>query len=91
MKNNFLTRYKDYFKVRENRYEILRMNQRLDETLEDYVEHFQFNYKISTSWNMDGESLKLFLLEGVREELIESLNILIVARHVYQLTYEEVM
>jgi hypothetical protein len=65
------------------------MTQRVDETLEDYVERFQFSYKHATNCKLDDESLKLVLLRGVREDLMEALD-LIVAGDIYQFTYDEI-
>ena len=46
-----------------------------DESLEDYEERFQLNYR-RDNCNPDPESLELFLLWGIREEVLETLNML---------------
>jgi hypothetical protein len=47
-----------------------------NESLEDYEERFQLSYKRAHSFTLDDNSLKLVLLRGVREELMETLNLL---------------
>ena len=47
-----------------------------NESLEDHEEIFQLSYKWSHSCILDEEYIKLLLLGGVREEFIESLNLL---------------
>jgi len=47
----------------------------LDESLEDYEEIFQLNYR-RDNYTPDLESLKLVLLEGIEEDVMETLNIL---------------
>lgn len=41
------------------------------ESLEDYEERFQLNYKRAHKCTLDEESLKLTLLHGVTEEVME--------------------
>ena len=47
----------------------------LDEYLEDYGERFQLNYK-RANYTLDPGSLKLVLLWGIKEEVLETLNML---------------
>jgi hypothetical protein len=65
------------------------MTQRVDETLEDYDERFNFSYKCATNYNLDDESLKSMLLRGVREYFMEALY-LIVSGDIYHFTYDEI-
>ena len=60
----------------------------LDESLEDYEERFQLNYK-RANCTLDPASLKLVLLRGFREEIIETLNMLS-RRDIYQFPYETI-
>jgi len=46
-----------------------------DESLEDYEEIFQLSYKRAMCI-LDPESLKLVLLRGVREDLLDTLHFL---------------
>jgi len=47
-----------------------------DESLEDYEERFHLSYK-RVRCTLDPKSLKLVLLRGVREDLLDTLNFLI--------------
>ena len=59
-----------------------------DESLEDYEERFQLSYK-RTECKLDPESLKLVLLRGIWEDLLDTLHLL--ARgDIYQLPYEDI-
>jgi len=46
-----------------------------DESIEDYEERFQLSYK-RTRCTLDPKSLKLVLLRGVREDLLDTLHLL---------------
>ena len=59
-----------------------------DESLEDYEEIFQLNYK-RVRCTLDPESLKLVILIGVREDLLDTLNLL-AGGDIYQLPYEDI-
>jgi hypothetical protein len=52
------------------------MTQGVDESLEYFEERFQLSYKRAHNCTLDEDSLKLVLLRGVREELMETLNLL---------------
>jgi hypothetical protein len=43
IKKVFMKKYQDYYKGRELEEEIFKMTQKEDESLEDYVEQFQYN------------------------------------------------
>lgn len=43
MKNTFLTKYEDYYRIRDLKYEIFKMPMKDNETIEEYVEWFQYN------------------------------------------------
>jgi len=47
MKESFLKRYQDYCRYRELKDEIFQMVARPNETLEEYVEHLQYNLQRS--------------------------------------------
>lgn len=47
-----------------------------DESLENYEERFQLSYKRARC-TLDPESLKLVLLRKVREDLLDTLNLLV--------------
>ena len=59
-----------------------------DESLEDYEERFQLSYK-RVGCTLDPESMYLVLLRGVREDLMDTLN-MPAGGHIYQLRYEDI-
>ena len=59
-----------------------------EESLEDYEEIFQLSYK-RVKCRLDLESLKLVLLRGVREDLLDTLKLL-AGGDIYQLLYEDI-
>ena len=59
-----------------------------DESLEDYEEIFQLSYK-RARFTLDLESLNIVLLRGVREDLLDTLNML-EGGDIYQLPYEDI-
>ena len=59
-----------------------------DESLEDYEERFQLSCKRARC-TLDPESLKLVLLRGIREDILETLNLLS-GGDIYQLTYDDI-
>ena len=52
------------------------MNEREDETLEDYLERFQYNLQRSKLSNLGKESLRTILLRGIREYSLEVMNLI---------------
>ena len=52
------------------------MNLGPDESLEDYEEIFQLNYR-RANCTLDPESFKLVLIRGIREYVMETLNMLL--------------
>ena len=89
MKDTFKERYEDYYKSKDTRDEIFRMTQEENESLEDFEERFQLSYKISHSCTLDDDSLKLVILQGVREEYMDTLNLLFHG-YISHLTCEEI-
>ena len=59
-----------------------------DESLEEYEERFQLNYKRSNC-TLDPISLKILLLWEIREEVIETLNMLS-GGDIYEFPYETI-
>ena len=64
------------------------MTMGIDESLEDYEERFQLSYKRARC-TLDPESLKLVLLRGVPEDLLDTLHML-AGGDIYQLPYEDI-
>ena len=59
-----------------------------DESLEDYEERFQLSYK-RVRCTLDPEPLKLVLLKGVPEDLLDTLHLL-AGGDIYQLPYDDI-
>lgn len=76
IKDTFTERYKDYCKSKDTRGEIFRMTQKENESPKDFEEIFQLRYKRAHSYTLDDDYLKLVLLQGVREECMDTLNLL---------------
>lgn len=60
----------------------------LDESLEDYEEKCQLNYKRARH-TLDPEPLKLVLLRGIREDILEILNMMS-RGEIYQIPYNNI-
>lgn len=78
MKESFLKKYQDYCRSRELKDEIFQMTARPNETLEEYVECFQYNLQRSpyASLPLPDNVLKTALIRGMKEQWIETLNIM---------------
>ena len=59
-----------------------------NESLEEYEERFWINYRRTNHTN-DLESLKLVILRGIREDVMDTLNMLFVW-YIYQFPYDEI-
>jgi hypothetical protein len=88
MQQAFNNKYRDYCRSKETKGEIFRMTMGSDESLEDYEERFQLSYKRARC-TLDPESLKLVLLRGVPEDLLDTLHLL-AGGDIYQLPYEDI-
>ena len=73
MQDSFNKKYRDYCRSKDTKEEIFRMTIGQDKSLEDYEERFQLGYKRARC-TLDPESLKLVLLRGVREDLLDTLH-----------------
>lgn len=81
-------KYRDYSTSKDTKEEIFRMTLGHDESLEDYEERFHLSHKRAMC-TLDAKSLKLFLLRGVREDLLDTLNLLS-RGDIYELPYEDI-
>lgn len=88
MQQAFNNKYRDYYRWKDTKEEIFRMTIGSDESLEDYEERFQLSYK-RVRCTLDPMSLKLVLLKGIREDLLDTLHLL-TRGDIYQLTYEDI-
>ena len=90
MKNIFLNKYQDYCRTRDLKDEIFNMSARDNETLEEYVEIFQYNLQRSPYTMLSKDVLKAIMLKGMKEEWVEMLNI-IGKGDSYQEEYDEII
>eukprot|EP00253_Pinus_taeda_P007468 PITA_07468 len=88
MQQAFNNKYQDYCRLKETKGEIFRMTMGSDESLEDYEERFQLSYK-SIRCTLDPESLKLVLLRGIPEDLLDTFHLL-AGGDIYQLPYDDI-
>jgi hypothetical protein len=52
------------------------MIEKKNETLEEYVERFQYNLQRSPYGMLPGEVLKTTLMKGMKDEWVETLNLM---------------
>jgi len=76
VKETFLSKYQDYCRMRDLREQVFRMTQKEDESLEDYVERFHYNLQRSKHSNLDHEILKTIFIRGMRDDYLDTLNLL---------------
>lgn len=76
MKITFLKKYQDYCRSRELKDEIFQMVARPSETLEEYVERFQYNLQRSpyVKLPLPDNVLKTTLITWMKDQWIETLN-----------------
>lgn len=89
MKRVFLEKYKNHYKHHDVRNEVFKMNQKEDENLEYLVERFTFNIKRSKMHNLGSDILKNILLNAIKDEWIDLLNV-VGKGDVYQLSFQEI-
>ena len=73
MKHVSLKRYQDYCRVNED---IFEMTQGEEESLEEYIERFQYNLQRSKQRKLGNETLKTLLLKGIQAKYLEVLNMM---------------
>jgi len=76
IKETFLSKYKDYCKTRDFREEIIRMTQKEEEVLEDYVKQFHYNLHRSKHNNLDQYIFKTIFIRGMRDDCLNTINLL---------------
>ena len=78
MKAEFLKKYQDYCRSWELKDEIFQMIAKPNETLEEYVERFQYNLQRSpyASLPLHDNVLKNTLIRGMKDQWVETLNIM---------------
>ena len=90
MKTSLLKKYQDYFRTRELKDEIFQMVAKPSETLEEYVECFQYNLQISPYTNLPDNVLKTTLIRGMKDQWVETLNIM-GKGDIYQENYNDIV
>ena len=88
MKKTFLKRYQDYCRSKDSKDDIFKMQQQEDESLEEYLERFLYNYQKSKQ-RLNDNIVRTIFLKGIQDEYINVLN-LMGTRDVSQLTFEEI-
>jgi hypothetical protein len=89
MKKTFSEKYKDYCRARDARDGIFIITQGTNEYLEEFEERFQLIYKRYYNCTLDEDSLKLVLLKGAKEDIIETLN-LFSNGDIYHMDYDDI-
>jgi hypothetical protein len=90
MKQDFLKKYQDYYRTRDLKDKIFQMIAKENETLEEYVERFQYNLQRSPYGTLPSEVLKATLIKGMKDEWVETLN-LMGKGDIYQETYDKII
>jgi len=76
MQKSFKNKYRDYCRFKDIKEENFRMTLGNDESLQEYEERFHLSYKRARC-TLHPNSLKLVLLRGVREDLLDTLHLLV--------------
>jgi hypothetical protein len=76
MKQAFLMKYRYYFRTMDLKVEIFKMIAKENEKLEEYTERFQYNLQRSPYSTLAGEVLKATLIKGMKDEWVETLNLM---------------
>jgi len=76
MKTFFLKKYQDYCQTRELKDEIFQMVSKPNETLVEYVAHFQYNLQRSPYENPHDNVIKTTMIKGMKDQWVETLNIM---------------
>ena len=66
------------------------MSTKDNETLEEYVERFQYNLQISPYTTLSKDILKAKIIKGMKEKWVETLNIM-GKWDIYQEEYDEII
>jgi len=76
MKTTFLEKYKDYYIPHNLKDGFFKMIQEEDENLEDFIEIFACNVKRANIHEVDEENLQNLLLNSIRDEWLDLLNLM---------------
>ena len=86
---SILEKYKYNCIHHDLRNQVFKMNQKEDEILEDLVDIFTYNVKISKLHNLGSDTLETLLLNAMKDEWIDLLN-LVGKRYVSKLSFPEI-
>jgi len=90
MKQAFLRKYQDYYRTRDLKYEIFQMMEKENESLEEYIERFQYKLQRFPYGTLLGEVLKVTLIKGMKDEWVYTLN-LMGQGDIYLETYDSII
>jgi hypothetical protein len=76
MKDIFLKKYQDYYKTKESRKDIFKVQQLEDENLEDYMERFAYISQKSKYHDLPNDAVRALFLKGISKEYLEILNLM---------------
>ena len=70
MKRDFLKKYHDYFQNRHTKKYIFNMQQREEESHEDYVEIFMYNLQKTKQIGLSNDIVRTLFLKGIKDEYL---------------------
>ena len=76
MKTSFLRKYQEYYKPKDSRHDIFKIQQLEDESLEYYLERFVYALHKSKYNDLQEDAKRTLFIEGISEDLLESLNLM---------------
>ena len=76
MKTSFLWKYQEYYKPKDSRHDIFKIQQIEDESLEDYLEMFIYTLHKSKYNDLWEDEVRTLFLKGISEDLLEILNLM---------------
>ena len=89
MKNAFLKKYQDYCMSKDTHHDIFNMQQHEEESLEDFLERFNYILQKYQYNNLQEDVVRMLFLKGILEEYIEILN-LMAANDIYYKPFDEI-
>ena len=75
---SFLWKYQEYYKPKDSRHDIFKIQQLEDEILEDYIERFIYTLHKSKYSDLREDAVRTLFLKGIFEDLLEILNLMTV-------------
>ena len=76
MRTSFLQKYQEYYKPKDSRHDIFKIQQLEDESLEDYLKRFIYTLHKSKYHDLREDAVCTLFLKGIFEDLLESLNLM---------------